>query len=210
MNCPFCAAENGTKANYCNSCGSPLHLRVCPHCEGVNEKTATACITCGGALVAEPEVLAGPAVATRIAARLGVMNDNVIDLEPTGLTWRRENNWPQGPRDSAWPENIWQQNNRGASNADLERLLRHIDEEIHRLDARARAVPAVAPRAALRMPGPSEEPMAAAPEPIRLHSPLAANGGVVETREFSRRGLVLLLVGTTPIRFTPTPTRGSV
>lgn len=201
MNCPFCAAENGTTANYCSSCGSPLHLRVCPHCEGVNEKTATACISCGGALVAEPERLAGPAMATRIAARQGVMDDNVIDLEPTGLTWANndwwENNWPQGRRERAWPEdrpeNIGQQNNRKARSADVERLLRDIDEEIHRLDAHARPVLAITPRAALQMPGPSEEPMA----PILLHRSVAANGGVAQTQEFSRRGLVLLLVSTT-------------
>ena len=194
MNCPFCAAENGTKANYCSSCGSPLHLRVCPHCEGVNEKTATACISCGGALVAEPELPAGPAVATHIPARLGVMDDNVIDLEATGFTWANN-----GRRDSAWPknirpENIWQQNNRGTSSADLERLLRNIDEEIHRLDPTARPVPAFAPRAALRMPGHSEEPMAAAPEPVLLHPPLAVNGGGVETQQFRWKDLVLLLV----------------
>ena len=299
MNCPFCAAENGTTASYCSSCGSPLHLRVCPHCEGVSEKTATACISCGGALVAEPEVLAGPAVATRtrIAARPGVMDDNVIDVEATGLTWasngRRESAWPvnvrpenilqqddpgassadlemllghideeihrldaharsvpavapraapqmfgpseesmaaspavatriaarpgvmddnvidweatdlswanNGRRESAWPvnirpKNIWQQDDPGASSADLEMLLGHIDEEIHRLDARARSVRAVAPRAAPQMPGPSKEPMAAAPEPIPRHPPLAANDGVVETQQFGWRGPVLLLV----------------
>ena len=194
MNCPFCAAENGTKANYCSSCGSPLHLRVCPHCEGVNEKTATACISCGGALVAEPELPAGPAVATHIPARLGVMDDNVIDLEATGFTWANN-----GRRDSAWPknirpENIWQQNNQRTSSADLERLLRNIDEEIHRLDPTARPVPAVAPRAALRMPGPSEEPMAAAHEPVFLHPSLAANGGGVEMQQSRWTEPVLLLV----------------
>ena len=52
MNCPFCAAEDETKGNYCSSCGSPQYLRLCPHCEGVNDKTATACISCGGALAA--------------------------------------------------------------------------------------------------------------------------------------------------------------
>lgn len=99
MNCPFCAAEDETKGNYCSSCGSPQYLRLCPHCEGVNDKTATACISCGGALAA-----------------------------------------------------------------------------------------------GLQTPKQSEESMAAAPEPM-LHRPLlAADGGVVETQQFSWRGPILLLL----------------
>jgi hypothetical protein len=178
-------------------------LRVCPRCDGVNEKAATLCISCGGALAAEPELRAGPAVVTHIAG-LRVIDDNVIDLEATGLTWatngRWKSNWPQGQRESALPEhirpeNIWQLNNRGVSSADLARLLRNIDEEIHRLDAHARPVLAAAPQAALQMPRPSEEPMATMPEPILFHSPLVTNGGVVEAQQFSWRGLVPLVIG---------------
>lgn len=78
MNCPFCTADNGPKANFCSSCGSPLHLRVCLQCEAVNDKAMTACSNCGAPLPTVknllPESVAAPLV-NRGRAR------EIIDVE---------------------------------------------------------------------------------------------------------------------------------
>ena len=56
--CRFCDHHNPVGANFCNDCGSPLHLKPCNQCDAVNLQAATNCYKCGAecpALFTTPE-----------------------------------------------------------------------------------------------------------------------------------------------------------
>src|SRR6266853_2472247 len=56
--CPFCDHRNPVGAEFCNDCGSPLHLKPCNQCDAVNQQAATNCYKCGAecpALFTTPE-----------------------------------------------------------------------------------------------------------------------------------------------------------
>ena len=56
--CSFCQHHNPAGAQFCNGCGSPLHLKPCCRCDAVNHQAATNCYKCGAeypALFATPE-----------------------------------------------------------------------------------------------------------------------------------------------------------
>src|SRR2546430_17664144 len=56
--CAFCDHHNPAGANFCNDCGSPLHLKPCNQCDAVNHEAATNCYKCGAecpALFTTPE-----------------------------------------------------------------------------------------------------------------------------------------------------------
>src|SRR5215472_2232537 len=45
--CAFCDHHNPAAAKFCNTCGSPLHLRPCNQCDAVNDQSASNCHKCG-------------------------------------------------------------------------------------------------------------------------------------------------------------------
>src|SRR5215831_18130144 len=45
--CSFCQHHNPAGAQFCNDCGSPLHLKPCSQCHAVNHQAATNCYRCG-------------------------------------------------------------------------------------------------------------------------------------------------------------------
>lgn len=47
LDCPFCERPNPEDAKFCNSCGSPLHLKPCKECGAVDDVRAKACYKCG-------------------------------------------------------------------------------------------------------------------------------------------------------------------
>ncbi len=73
--CSFCARENPADAQYCNACGSPLHLKACAACGSVDTADATRCGICGATF---PVDAGGASAAPKVApapARPGAMED---------------------------------------------------------------------------------------------------------------------------------------
>jgi Double zinc ribbon len=70
--CPFCNHANPAGAQYCNNCGSPLHLKPCDQCEAINDRGASNCYSCGTAfpvLSTAPEAASvSPALSTTAAS----------------------------------------------------------------------------------------------------------------------------------------------
>src|SRR5688500_5798576 len=71
MQCLSCYRLNPSDAALCESCGSPLNLKLCKQCEAINESRAERCHKCNAPFVARAETptpvlrFAPPVVATR-------------------------------------------------------------------------------------------------------------------------------------------------
>jgi len=55
LQCLSCDYDNALGANFCQECGSPLHLRLCKRCEAINDIAAPSCHSCD-ALFAPPSL----------------------------------------------------------------------------------------------------------------------------------------------------------
>lgn len=75
--CGFCGHCNPHGANFCNDCGSPLHLKPCTGCDAVDRQDALNCRSCGQAFDDAPAAQTlypghpHPARATRRCAKHG-------------------------------------------------------------------------------------------------------------------------------------------
>ena len=75
--CLSCDRLNPSDAAYCESCGSPLNLKLCEQCEAINESRAERCHQCNATFVA-PVVttrarrVPRPAIALGVAALTGL------------------------------------------------------------------------------------------------------------------------------------------
>lgn len=119
MKCPFCALANDPAANFCPSCGSPLHLQICPECETVNNKAASKCIACGNALLWRQE---------------SPVHNRAANNEPTGnKTAQRLAHAEQGPSSKRPPSD--------APNRDLHALLDSVELELHGGTAKSSSEP---------------------------------------------------------------------
>ena len=53
--CLSCDSPNSSDASFCESCGSPLNLKLCEQCEAINESRAERCHKCNATFVARAE-----------------------------------------------------------------------------------------------------------------------------------------------------------
>jgi Double zinc ribbon len=74
--CSFCNHENPAGSNYCNECGSPLHLVPC-ECGAVNNVTDEHCHRCGAPVSGPP----APAPEAPSAAPLGDFDERLRALQ---------------------------------------------------------------------------------------------------------------------------------
>lgn len=85
--CAFCEHRNPAGANFCNDCGSPLHLKPCNQCAAVNDQAATCCYQCGAEGAAlftrpEPPLLLTVADAAAVPRAPGDIGASVTAAQP--------------------------------------------------------------------------------------------------------------------------------